>query len=123
MAFTLSGISWPFRIEGGGLPAAAKGTEVVRSALILLIRTPKGARVMRPTLGTSLQRLIFENQGPFLQSLIRRELLTSIANFLPQVTVNALEFVEDDHKLQVNIRYTVQGVQDQTGLVTIGQKG
>lgn len=123
MASVLAGISWPFRIEGSGLPAAAKGTDVIKSALILLMRTPKGSRVMRPTLGVGLQRLIFENQGPALQSMIQREILAGITNFLPQVVVRALDFSEDDHKIQVNVTYVVQGVTDETGYVTIGEKG
>jgi len=119
----LAGISFPYRLQGGGIPAAATGTEVVRSALIVLLRTPKRSRVMRPTLGNSFQRIIFETQGPPMRALIQRELLTSIANFLPQVVVTGLDFKEDDHKIQVNVKYLIQGVQDQTGPVTIGQKG
>lgn len=123
MAFVLAGISWPFRIEGAGLPAAAKGTDVIKSALSVLLKTQKGSRVMQPALGVGLQRLIFENQGPALQSMIQREILAGIANFLPQVSVRSLDFVEDEHKIQVNVTYVVQGVTDETGYITIGQKG
>lgn len=119
----LAGISFPYRLQGGGIPAAAMGTEVVRSALIVLLRTPKRTRVMRPTLGNNFQRIIFETEGPPMRALIQRELLTSIANFLPQVVVVALDFTETDTLVQVNIRYLIQGVQDSTGPVTIGQKG
>ena len=122
MPFVLSGISYPLRIEGGGLPAVAKGTDVIKSALTVLMRTNKGSRVMRPTLGTNLQRLIFENQGPVMQSLVQREVLLAISNFLPQVVVKAMDFVEDNRRIQVNVRYVVQGVLDQTGFVTIGQR-
>lgn len=123
MAKVLAGISFPFRIEGAGLPQAAFGTDVVKSALVVLLRTPKGSRVFRPTLGTKLQQMIFENQGPFLQSLLQREILAAINNFLPQVVVKAMDFVEDNHRIQVNIRYIIQGVLDSTGPVTIAQKG
>jgi phage baseplate assembly protein W len=123
VASILAGISFPFRIEGNGLPASAKGTDVIRSALTVLLRTAKGSRVMRPTLGMSLQKLIFETQGPPLQSMIRREILAGIANFLPQVVVRSLNFLENNSEIQVNVTYTVQGVTDQTGYVTIGKKG
>jgi len=119
----LAGISFPYRLEGGGIPASAKGTQVVRSALIVLLRTPKRSRVMRPTLGNNLQKIIFETEGPPMRALIQREILTSIANFLPQVVVTGLDFKEDDTTVQVNVRYLIQGVQDQTGPITIGQKG
>lgn len=119
----LAGISFPFRIEGQGLPAAAKGTEVIRSALIVLMKTGKGSRVMRPTLGNSLQRLVFEISGPPLRALITRELLNSIADNLPQVVVVALDYIENNTVVQVNLSYIIQGVQDETGFVTVATKG
>jgi len=123
MSSILAGISFPFRIEGVGLPAPAFGTNVIKSALIVLLRTSKGSRVMRPNVGNNLQKLIFENQGPVMRSLIQREILVSINSFLPQVTVRGLDFIENEHAIQVNVKYTVQGVTDETGPVTIGQRG
>jgi len=78
---------------------------------------------MRPNVGNNLQKLIFENQGPVMRSLIQREILVSINSFLPQVTVRGLDFIENEHAIQVNVKYTVQGVTDETGPVTIGQRG
>lgn len=119
----LAGVSWPFRIESQGLPAPAKGREVVRSALIVLLKTNAGSRVRRPTLGTNIQRLLFENQGPILQSLIRREILTTVNDFLPQVTIDSIVFKEEGYKLIVNIVYSIQGVQDQTGFIEFEGRG
>jgi phage baseplate assembly protein W len=119
----LSGISFPFRISKKGLPAEAKGTDVIRSALIVLLRTGKRKRVMRPTLGTSIRELLFETNGPIQQSLVRREILSLVSNFLPEVKITEITFKtdrNDEHKLEVNIAYVIQGVQDETGFVVIG---
>ena len=116
----LSGISYPFRIEDNGLPAPAKGVDAIRASLVVLLKTPKRSRVMRPNLGTDLSRLIFENQGPFLLSLVRREILTAVLNYLPQVNIEKIDFMEDNKKLQVNVFYTIQGVKDETGFVNVG---
>jgi phage baseplate assembly protein W len=116
----LAGISWPFRIQGGGLPAAAKGTEVIRSALIVLLRTPKRSRVMRPTLGNNLQRLIFETNGATMKALVQREITTMISNFLPQVKIITMNFTTQDTLITADIKYSVQGVLDTTGPITIG---
>jgi phage baseplate assembly protein W len=121
--YPLAGIAFPFKVQGAGLPGAAFGMDVIKYALIVLLRTTKGQRVFNPTLGTSLQSLIFSVQGPALQSLITREILNAIANFLPQVVVTNLTYIETDDKIQVNVFYNIQGVQGQTGNVTVVKKG
>jgi hypothetical protein len=109
----LAGISFPFRTEGAGLPKDAKGTEVVKSALTLLLRTPRGSRVMRPTLGTDLHKLIFEDVGPFLNALVQRDILLAVADWLPEVEVLAIDVVEKDRGIEVNIQYRILGVVDE----------
>jgi phage baseplate assembly protein W len=123
MSHILAGISWPFRIEDNGLPAPAKGTEVVRSALIMLMKTPKRSRVMRPTLGTGLNDIIFENQGPLLSSLVQRQIASAIADFLPQVRILDITTKEIGTTLAVNVQYSIQNVRDETGFVTISETG
>ncbi len=119
----LAGISWPFRIADQGLPAPAKGREVVRSALIVLLKTNAGSRVRRPTLGTNLQRLLFDSQGPILQSLVQREIITTVNDFLPQVVIEGIGFNEQGNKLLVNVVYSIQGVQDETGFIEFEGRG
>lgn len=120
----LAGISFPFRAQGKGLPTAAKGTDVVKSALIVLIRTKQRSRVMRPTIGMLLHTLIFEDNGPVLQSLITREIISQVGLQLPQVDIFDIEYSppsdQNDHKVTVNVKYMIQGVMDQTGNVPVG---
>lgn len=119
MANNVYGISYPFRVEGAGLPAKAIGRDVVKSALIMLLKTAKGVRVMRPTLGTNLQRLLFENVGPLLNPLIEREILTAVRDELPMVEITSININNDNHKVSVNIFYDIQGVADETGSVEL----
>lgn len=121
MANILAGIAWPFRIADNGLPGYAKGTNVIRSALILLLRTPARSRVMRPDLGTNLQRLVFETEGPFLQALVHREILIAINNYLPMVKVIDIFFKETGSTIQVNIRYDIQGILDETDFFNVAE--
>lgn len=123
MSHILAGISFPFRVQNNGLPAPAFGTDVVRYALIVLLKTRKGSRVMRPTLGTDLYKVLFEAQGPFLQSLVQREIITAVKNELPQVRIENIDVSEDGKKLVVNVQYSIQGVRDETGDVDIGNVG
>jgi phage baseplate assembly protein W len=119
LANNIYGISYPFRVEGAGLPAKAVGRDVIKSALITLLKTPKGSRVMRPTLGTNIHKLLFENVGPLLHPLIEREILTAIRDELPMVVVTGINMNDDNNKVTVNIFYQVQGVSEETGAVEL----
>src|SRR5580704_11681621 len=100
----IAGISFPFRNQGNGIPAPALGFDVIRSALVVLIRTKKRSRVMRPTIGMNLHRLIFENEGPILHSLIIREVLSQISTQLPMVQVTNVIFTEIDKVEQMDVQ-------------------
>lgn len=119
MAKLLAGVSWPFRREGAGTPAPAKGIEVIRSALIVLLKTPKRSRVMRPTLGLNLNVLLFDDTGPVMDALIRREILQAVNNEFPMVSVLGIDIVTADKKVQVNITYSVMGIEEETGFVEL----
>jgi phage baseplate assembly protein W len=121
-ATVLAGIAFPFQTVGQGLPQAAFGINVINSALIVLINTKKRSRVMNPTVGTNLHKLIFEDLGPTTQSLMTRELASAIGSQLPMVQINAIQYqvIPSNPKVvRVNVQYTVQGIANQTGFVTI----
>lgn len=107
-----------------GLPAAAKGVDVFRSALIVLLRSKQRSRVMRPTVGMNLHTLIFEDNGPVLQSLVTREIISQVGIQLPQIDILDIEYSPptngNDHKMTVNVKYMIQGIFYQTGTVPVG---
>jgi phage baseplate assembly protein W len=115
----IAGISWPFRRQGAGTPASAKGIEVVRSALIVLLRTPKRSRVFRPNLGLNLNVLLFEDTGPVMDSLLRREILQAIQNELPMISVLNIEINTLNKRVDINVSYSVMGIDDQTGFIEL----
>ena len=119
-ANVLAGLSFPFRNFGQGIPDQAFGTDVIRSALIVLLRTKKRSRVMNPDIGTNLHYYLFEDVGPFTEALIFQEITSAVANQLPQVTVIDIQFQDINEEIQVNLVYNVQGVTDQTGFISVG---
>jgi phage baseplate assembly protein W len=118
----LAGISYPYRVEGQGEPAGAKGIDVVRSDLIVLIKTQQRTRVMRPTLGLNLLALVFETTGPLLQSQIIREIANGVATWLPIVKLNFIDVQETDKVVTVNVFYSVQGLAATTGIIPFGRQ-
>lgn len=119
MARLLSGISFPFSKQGNGLPGSAKGTDCVRSDLIVLLQTPKRSRVMRPELGGSIYDIIFENEGPMMESMLTREIVTLVSSQMPMIQILGISIVDELNIVHVNISYMIQGIQDQTGPVSL----
>lgn len=78
---------------------------------------------MRPELGVDLQRLLFENQGPVLSAMVRQQVASAIANFLPQVRIIDITTQEIGSTLGVNIQYSVQNIRDETGFIAISKTG
>jgi len=117
----IAGIAYPFQKLGQGLPLAATGSQEYASALRCLLSTDQRSRVMRPTLGTRLLRLIFENTGPILQAALTREIVNSVTTEIPQITIQHIDIQESDTLVTVNVYFAVQGIQDQTGTLEFGR--
>ena len=71
---------------------------------------------MRPTVGTDAHRLVFESQGPLLQARLERSIRQTIFLNEPRVSVQALEFIEEETSIFVNVIYIIQGVLDSVEL-------
>ena len=115
----LAGISWPFRTGRRGLPEAARGSDVIRSTIIALLVTRKRSRVMRPDVGTNLLNFIFEVQGPVLVALIQKEVSDAIRDQIPNVRILDLPVIEDGNRIIMNVVYSINGVQDETGEIVL----
>lgn len=117
----LAGVYYPYVKYGNGIPAASSGIEVFDSALKCLLRTFQRSRVMRPTLGNIINQLIFENTGPFLQSRLTQTIVESVADAIPEMTINFVNIQEQDHLVSVWVGYSVQNVSYQVGPIEYGR--
>lgn len=118
----ISGISFPFRNFGNGVPARAYGIDVIRSAFVTLLRTKQRSRVMRPEVGMNLNKYIFEDVGSVTQSLITREILFQTSVQLPQIQITDIKYTtnpQNQKVIAVNVRYVVQNIQSETGAVPL----
>jgi len=109
---TVIGISYPFRKENGQFPAMEENVDAVKSDLLGLFRTPMRSRVMRPTYGTIVDSLVFENTGPILEARIERSVKQAISIHEPRVKVNAFEIDTQRNLVVVDVQYSVQGISD-----------
>jgi len=117
----LVGISYPFRKEGGEFPARDKDSEAVRSNILSLFNCDVRSRVMRPDLGTDVTLFVFESIDSLLQAKLQRSIRQTIAKGEPRATVTDIQFVEQGTKIQANVTYEVNGIEENI-VVDVGTK-
>ena len=64
--------------------------KVLASSVKMLLITTKGERVMQPTYGTLLRRIVFEPNDSAVESVARQEIDEALNQFEPRVSLEAL---------------------------------
>jgi phage baseplate assembly protein W len=107
------GHGWAFPVAAAGPDdiAATEGAEDVRQAILIILRTAKGERVMRPDFGCGLQRLVFQPISAALKTLARKEVEEALIAWEPRIDVKSVTVTEDPRAratLLIDIRYLVR---------------
>jgi phage baseplate assembly protein W len=103
------GISLPF--NGGGVFKSTFSTkDQIKSNLINLLLTYKGERVLNPEFGADLPRLLFEVISNETYIKIQDQIISSIATYIPEVTLTNIEITPsiDKNSLYINISYQIK---------------
>jgi phage baseplate assembly protein W len=114
----LRGISFPFRKEAGQFPVMDEGASAVRSNVIALFNLPLRGRVMRPELGTTVSRLLFEPIDGLFFLRMETAVRATIERGEPRASVISINIQVQSTTVIVDIIYAVNGVQD-TATVTM----
>ena len=94
---------------------------LAKQNLKCVVLTAPGEKVMDPEFGVGLRNYLFEQMDPLLTSRIRSRIVDQVGKYLPYITITDVNFGDteaDDNKLNVEIRYMVQGLSV-TDLLTI----
>lgn len=97
-----------------GRLATVEGDDAVRQAVLLLLTTRPGERVMRPTYGSLLHRLVFAPNDVTTAGLAIHYVRQALARWEPRVEVLDVDAGADpDHpeQLVVELRYRVKATQ------------
>jgi hypothetical protein len=97
-----------------GALATIDGDDAVRQAILLLLTTRTGERVMRPTYGSLLHRLMFAPNDATTAGLAIHYVRQALARWEPRVEVVAIDAdAEPDHpeQLVVELLYRVKATQ------------
>jgi len=103
------GIAFPFvdSQEGFFLGLNRVADSEVKSNLIHLILTQKGARYFLPSFGTNLIKYVFEPLDSATKTSIDREIREAVAEFIPNLIINNV-----DVKTADDIRFEEQNSTD-----------
>jgi uncharacterized protein len=118
--FLGTGWSFPPRPDGRGGIALVSDAEKIEQAIRIILSTPIGQRVMRPTFGSRLHELVFAPLNPEtygLAELYVEEALTFWEPRIEVLEVNARSDREQPSLMLVGIDYRVKATHDQRSLV------
>jgi uncharacterized protein len=119
---TFLGVGWSFPVR----PAIANDVEVaafeedIRQAVLLILQTDHGERVMRPEFGAGLHALLFEPLNTTTMALARHHVEQALIRWEPRidlmdVTVTASGVVRN--RLDIEIQYRVRATNTFYNLV------
>jgi phage baseplate assembly protein W len=100
-----------FQITAAGSVATVRGDEAVRQALLLLLSTVPGERVMRPEYGCELHRLIFAPNDDTTAGLAIHYVRRAIQRNEPRVDIVRLDARRSpvqDERLDIALVYRVR---------------
>lgn len=106
---SIQGTAWPWT----GFPEWSSDDRAIEDAMKDVLFTPVGSRKMNIDYGSKLLEIVFENKGPVLDALARREIVVSFSRNLPLVKVANIDVVtpeKDTEPVEITIWYEHQGV-------------
>lgn len=106
------GVGWAF--PPGPAPsgdvALAAYEEDVRQAVLIIVQTSPGERVMRPDFGAGLTDLVFEPMTTALLALVKHRVETALIRWEPRIDVEEVTVSTQPPvgRIDVEIRYQVR---------------
>jgi uncharacterized protein len=81
------GFAYPARVDTSDRLARVAYEEDVRQAILIILGTNPGERVMRPDFGAGLNAFVFEPVNTGTLSQIRRQVFTALVDWEPRIDV------------------------------------
>lgn len=88
------GVPYPVTANARGFFYSQAGVDQIKSDMLILLLTNPGERVMLPTFGTPLRKLVFEPNTPTLREKAKRMIINSIKKWEPRVAVQQIDVLQ-----------------------------
>ncbi|PLS83069.1 MAG: phage baseplate protein [Chloroflexi bacterium] len=118
--FLGAGWAFPPQTNGRGGIALVPGHDDISQAIYIILSTPVGQRVMRPTFGSKLHTLVFAPANPDTFGLAELYVMDALGFWEPRIDVldvTARTDAEKPERLNIAIRYRVKSTHDERSLV------
>ena len=104
------GVGWAFppRLEPDGRLAEAAYEEDVSEAIIIVLGTNPGERVMRPDFGAGLNQFVFEPVNPATLARVEAQVRGSLITWEPRIDVDQVQVTPDGATLLIELTYRVR---------------
>jgi len=113
------GVGWAFPPQLGpdGRIAEAVYEEDVREAIIIVLGTNPGERVMRPDFGAGLNQFVFEPVNAGTLARVEARVRDSLITWEPRIDVDQVQVTPDGSTLLIELTYRVRATNSLHNLV------
>jgi phage baseplate assembly protein W len=122
MSDDIVGKGWRFppRLGRHGEIALVGGETEIEQAILIILRTAPGQRVMRPEFGCELHDLVFMPNNSDTAARIKRAVRQALGRWEPRINVLSVEASPDPYdpaRLMIDIQYRIKATHDRRSLV------
>ena len=122
MNHDIVGKGWRFppQIGPSGNIALVGGQTEVEQAMVIILRTSPGQRVMRPEFGCGLHDLVFMPNNSDTAARVRRVVRQALGRWEPRINIHRVDVApdaDDPARLQNDIQYEIKATHDRRSLV------
>lgn len=118
--FLGSGWRWPTTINSQGGMALVHEEDDIYEAILNILQTAPGERVMRPEYGCGIHDLVFAPMNALTMGEIMRQVQQALGRWEPRIEVPDVDVTvdpDDDARLLIHIRYRIKATHDERSLV------
>ncbi len=119
-AFLGAGWAFPLGVDRDGNIRATSLEEDVRQAILLIMQTAPGERVMRPDFGCGLHNLVFEPVNRTTMALVQHTVEQALIDWEPRIDLLEVKVTTDDNErnlLLIEVTYRVLATNAEHNLV------
>lgn len=121
--FIGAGVAFPLRVDHTGRVAMSTGAEALEQAMVAIISTAKGERVMRPDFGCAIWEDVFESINATTLGRIEQHVREALGQWEPRAVIEDVRAtpVDDgssyDGRVDIAVRYTIRDRNETRNLV------
>jgi len=119
-AFLGVGWSFPPRLSPDGMLAQVAYEDDVREAILIILQTDPGERIMRPDFGAGLSQFLFEPANTTTMARLRKRVEDALVQWEPRIDLDAVTVTSEPtarNVLDITMRYRVRATNSLHNLV------